>query len=76
MRKYVEVDCCPSLEEMLREISNDENVSKQEVCDILSAICDGVSLSQAVSDFWKDIDGYMYRELIDTDYYTDYADEA
>lgn len=76
-RIYREVDVFPPLKEMLKEISKNESVSKEDVYDILSAISDGVSLEEAVQDFWKDaLDGYMYRELVDITVYTDCADEA
>lgn len=72
-RIYREVAIEPALQEMLRDITKNKNVSKDDICDILSAIVDGVSVEDALFDFWDTIDGVCRTEMVEVD---DYADEA
>ena len=72
-RIYREVEIEPTSQEMLKDITKNKNVSKDDVCDILSAIVDGVSVEDALSDFWDTIDGVCITEMVEVD---DYADEA
>lgn len=66
-RIYREVAIEPTLQEMLRDITKNKNVSKDDICDILSAIVDGVSVEDALSDFWETIDGVCRTEMIEVE---------
>lgn len=74
MRKmYKNVRIEPTVQDMLRDLTKSKNVSKDDICDILSAIVDGVSVEDALFDFWDTIDGVCRTEMVEVD---DYDDEA